>query len=80
MMKCMCGMCPVQAESECSKPKLKMMMDMRNNMSKMTEGQMGKMDPKPEMLPGPYCSIGLALCKDLDSNKACICRTCQVYK
>jgi hypothetical protein len=80
MMKCMCGMCPVQAESACSMPKLKMMMEMRNNMMKMPSGQMEKMDPKPENLPGPYCSIGVATCKDLNADKACICRTCQVYK
>ena len=92
MMKCMCGMCPVQTQSACSVPKLKMMMDMRANMgmegSNMPSGsmsampnQMGEMDmPKPEELPGPFCSIGKAACNDLDSNKACICKSCQVYK
>jgi hypothetical protein len=92
MMKCMCGMCPVQAESACSRPKLKTMMDMRASMG-MKEGgmpagsmsampgQMGEMKmPKPEELPGPFCSIGKAACNDLDRNKACICNTCQVYK
>lgn len=92
IMKCMCGMCPVQAQSACSQPKLKMMMAMRANMgmkgSQMPAGsmsampnQMGEMKmPKPEQLPGPYCSIGKAACNDLDINKACICNTCQVYK
>lgn len=98
MMKCMCGMCPVQAESSCSRPKMQMMMDMRNKMassgsgmgSNMTgsmsiqanppEQQMSSMMPKVEELPGPYCSISTALCKDLDRNKTCICTTCQVYK
>jgi hypothetical protein len=88
----MCGMCPVQAQSACSQPKLKMMMDMRASMgmkgSRMTAGsmsampsQMGEMKmPKPEELPGPFCSISKASCNDLDRNKACICNTCQVYK
>ncbi len=92
MMKCMCGMCPVQAESACSQPKLKMMMDMRASMGMKSEGipagsmsampsQMGEMKmPNPEQLPGPFCSIGKAACNDLDRNKACICNTCQVYK
>jgi hypothetical protein len=91
IMKCMCGMCPVQAESACSKPKLKMMMEMRSNMGMKGSGmpagsmslaqeQMEQMKPKPEEMPGPFCSIGVAACKDLDNSKACICNQCQVYK
>lgn len=92
IMKCMCGMCPVQAQSACSVPKLKMMMDMKASMGmkgpEMSAGsmsampnQMGEMKmPKPEELPGPFCSISKAACNDLDRNKACICNTCQVYK
>ncbi|MCW4054325.1 MAG: DUF2769 domain-containing protein [Candidatus Bathyarchaeota archaeon] len=92
MMKCMCGMCPVQAQSACSKPKLKMMMDMRASMGMTGSGmpagsmsmfpeQKGEMEmPKPEDMPGPFCSIGKAACNDLDSNKACICNTCQIYR
>lgn len=91
MMKCMCGMCPVQAESTCSRPKLKMMMDMRASMGmkesgmpagsmSAAQGSMAQMKPKPEELPGPFCSIGVADCKDLDNNKACVCNQCQVYK
>lgn len=92
VMKCMCGMCPVQAESACSKPKLKMMMDMRASMgmkgSEMPAGSMSAMQsemsemkmPSPDQLAGPYCSISKAACNDLDMNKACICNTCQVYK
>ena len=91
IMKCMCGMCPVQAQSACSMPKLKMMMEMRSNMGmkelempagsmSASQGPMGEMKHKPEDLPGPFCSIGVAACNDLDRNKACICRTCQVYK
>ena len=91
VMKGMCGMCPVQAQSACSKPKLKMMMDMRASMgmkdSEMPVGSMSAMAsqmemkmPSPEQLAGPYCSIRKAACNDLDRNKACICNTCQVYK
>lgn len=91
MMKCICGSCPVQSESACSMPKIKMMMDMRAGMgregSEMPEGSMGFMQgemnqikPKPEELAGPYCSIGVASCSDLDNSKSCICRQCQVYK
>lgn len=92
MMKCICGTCPVQAESACSRPKLEKMMKMRAGMSSMEEGEMGgmsmsvaqgpmgEMKPNPEDMAGVYCSIGVAACKDLDANKACICRQCQVYK
>ena len=91
VMKCMCGMCPVQAQSVCSVPKLKMMMDMKANMgmkgSEMPAGSMRAMPdqmkmkmPNPEELPGPFCSIGKAVCNDLDKNKACICNTCLVFK
>lgn len=91
-MKCMCGMCPVQGASPCAAPKIKMMMTMRAKMGtggsgmpagsmSATQGSMEEMKmPAPEELPGPYCSIGIAACKDLDKSKACICNTCQVYK
>jgi hypothetical protein len=94
MMKCMCPTCPVQTESACSRPKIKMMMDMmemkaeKSGSSSATSG-MGmsmmpertpKMEMNPSDMPGPYCTIGVAACKDLDDNKACICRSCQVYK
>jgi len=39
-----------------------------------------EMNPKPEEMPGVYCSIGVAACKDLNMNKACICGECQNYK
>ena len=91
MMKCMCGMCPVQTQSVCSRPKIKMMLDMRVGMDmkgsgtptgsmSMMPSEMGQMKPKPEELAGPFCSIGVAACKDLDNSKSCICSQCQVYK
>ena len=91
MMKCMCGTCSVQAESACSRPKIENMMKMKAGMSggkgeisgmsmSIAQGPMGEMKPNPEDMPGVYCSIGVASCRDLNSNKACICRQCQVYK
>ena len=90
--KCMCDGCPVQAESACARPKKEKMMNMRANMNQpkeemgsgmpmsMAQTPMEKMNMNPEELAGPYCATGLASCKDLNTNKACICRTCQVYK
>ncbi|MCW4017743.1 MAG: DUF2769 domain-containing protein [Candidatus Bathyarchaeota archaeon] len=92
LMKCQCAECPVQAESACTRPKIQKAMDMMNKMSSSSRSSMpaGSMSmqanppevemPKPEELPGPYCSIGVAPCKDLDANKPCICTTCEVYK
>src|SRR4030067_710217 len=70
MMKCMCGMCPVQAESACSRPKIKSMMDMRGSMGmkgsgmpgmsmSLAQSPMGEQETKPEEMPGPFCSIGV---------------------
>ena len=35
--------------------------------------------PKPEDFPGPYCVNGVAVCKDFDFTKMCMCGTCQIY-
>ena len=92
MMKCICGMCPVQAESACAKPKIQKVIEMRDSMkgSEMPDGsmnltqeqmkQMEMMKSKPEAMPGPYCSIGVSACKDLDMSKGCICHQCEVHK
>ncbi len=93
MMKCICEQCPVQAKSACSRPKIEKMMEMIASMSKPKEGTqssdmsasivggpMSEIKPKPEEMPVLFCSIGIAACTDLDINKACICRACQVYK
>lgn len=94
LMKCQCSKCSVQAESACTRPKIQKAMDLMSKMassgsmsgSRMPAGSMSMQAnplevtmPKPEELPGPYCSIGKAACNDLDGNKACICATCQVY-
>lgn len=90
--KCICDSCPVQAQSACSMPKKEKMVNMRANVSQtkeemgsgmpmsMAQAPMEKMNANPDELAGPYCATGMASCRDLDTNKACICRTCQVYK
>lgn len=92
MMKCICGTCPVQAESACSRPKIENMTKMKTRMmeskeagvrgmsTSLVQGPMGEMKPNAEDMPGVYCSIGVAACKDLDAGKACICWQCEVYK
>ena len=91
LTKCQCSKCPVQTESACSRPKIQKAMDLISKMAPSgTEMPAGSMSmqanppememPKPDELPGPYCSIGVAACKDLNVSKACICGTCQVYK
>jgi hypothetical protein len=91
MMNCICGMCPVQAESSCAKPKIERVMEMRASVgtkgSEMSadarahaKEKMEQMKSKPESMPGPYCSIGVSACKDLDNSKGCICNQCKVYE
>jgi hypothetical protein len=38
------------------------------------------MMPKLEDMPEPYCANGVAVCKDLDFSKMCICSGRQVFK
>jgi hypothetical protein len=99
MMKCKCGVCPVQANSACAKPKIMARDEMMKNPSSeikriMTPGMMQNLEmmkntpreqiatmmPKVEDMPGPYCANGVAVCKDLDFSKTCICSGCQVFK
>lgn len=89
--KCMCGICPVQAESACAQPKIRRMMEIRTSM-KQPKMEMGsgmsistaqppmEMKLNPQKLAGPYCSSGVASCRDLNVSKACICTSCQVYR
>lgn len=74
-MKCVCKSCPVQAKSECVKKKKEMMMEM---MGKMKEDEKMMM-PKPEDMPGLYCSAGKAACMDIDTTQMCICGQCPVW-
>jgi len=85
MMKCKCGMCPVQANSACAKPKIMASMEMMKKMApemikSLTQEQVSMMMPKEDDMPGPYCANGVAACKDLDFSKMCICTSCQVFK
>lgn len=34
---------------------------------------------EPQIVPGLYCSSGTASCKDIDTNRQCICGGCEVY-
>ena len=89
---CMCDSCPVQTQSACARPKIEKMVQMRAGMSgakeemgsgmpmSMAQTPMENINANPEEMAGPYCATGVASCTDLDANKACICRSCQVYK
>ena len=57
------------------------MQSMSDEMMKNTpKEQIEAMRPKVEDMPGPYCANGVAVCKDLDFSKICICSGCQVFK
>jgi hypothetical protein len=57
------------------------MQRMSDQMMKNTpKEQVDTMMPKVEDMPGPYCANGVAVCKDLDFSKMCICSGCQVFK
>jgi hypothetical protein len=71
-MKCMCGKCPVQAQSACVAEKsAKLKMAMESGMDGM---------PAVVDVPGLYCANGVAACTDLDFSQRCICSGCLVYK
>ena len=94
--KCICGNCPVQIQSVCAIAKNEKLMNMMNKpaapgneavepmggemMMQANPQEQAAIIPKAEEVAKTYCSIGKAACNDLDSNKACICPQCQVYK
>ena len=83
VMKCQCGSCPVQGESQCAIDKMRSMKSMMpadpsGGLEAQPMGQM--MAPRPEMVPGMYCSTGTASCGDLDFMQKCICPTCAVWQ
>lgn len=45
----------------------------------LAQEPMEKIDMEPSDMAGPYCTIGVASCRDLNPIKTCICPTCQVY-
>lgn len=71
--RCRCPLCPVQADSRCVQEKLQIS---RQELENAPEGEA----PKPEDVPGVYCSEGRASCRDLDFDRQCICGTCDVWK
>ncbi len=66
--KCLCWQCPVQIDSACIKANVKKMGDV-----------MSTKFFKPQVVPGLYCSSGIASCKDIDTNRSCICGACEIY-
>jgi hypothetical protein len=68
--KCRCPSCPVQTKSECTKELMMKAMEAKNR------GEL----PEPEIMPGLYCRIGRAKCKDLDPSAPCQCPTCLVWQ
>lgn len=66
--KCICWQCPVQKDSQCIK----------SNEEKMGEVMTTRFF-EPQIVPGLYCSSGTASCKDIDTNRQCICGGCEVY-
>lgn len=78
IMRCRCGVCPVQGQSACSEEaKTELLLGVSRN---VREKKGGRKSLSHEEFPGPYCSIGKAACGDLDPSKPCICGTCVVYK
>lgn len=89
-MKCICGKCPVQIKSQCSKIKMNKLMQAMNTSSSssalplarqaMKDDQGAKAMPKPEEVPVLYCSGGAAACDDLDMKQMCICGSCPIWE
>lgn len=69
--KCLCGTCPVQADSACVTEKD----------TKLGEAMKAGMDgmPSPADVAGLYCSTGVATCNDLDFAQPCVCADCEVF-
>lgn len=71
VMKCMCGECPVQADSSC----------VADKNTGLEEAMTAGLDPMPaqDQVPGLYCSAGTASCTDLNFAELCICGECAVF-
>ncbi len=67
--KCRCWECPVQGDSQCIKQNSDKMGDVLTTTYFL-----------PEIVPGLYCSSGVATCDDIDTSRNCICDTCLVFK
>ena len=71
--KCQCVKCPVQANSECFKNKLRGMQEM------MSEDVDIATVIEPKDVPGIYCANGKAVCTDLDTHEICKCGECPIW-
>ncbi len=66
---CICWRCPVQSDSQC-------IADKGEKLGDVLTTQFFTAD----MVPGLYCSSGVATCQDIDASRSCICPECQVWK
>lgn len=67
--KCLCRQCPVQSGSACVKSNVEKIGDIVS--SRVFNLQ---------VMPGLYCSSGVAPCKDIDTHLSCFCSGCPVYE
>ncbi len=70
LMKCKCGQCPVQGDSQCAMDGMRELQDMMESSAD---------PPPPPDAPVLYCGQGTASCHDLDFSQTCICSSCQVW-
>lgn len=72
LQKCICPECSVQSKSECADRKLE----------KMIEKQLMQEEniSNPNEVPGLYCISGKSECEDFDSEQACQCSGCDIWK
>ena len=72
LQKCICPECPVQSKSLCADEKIANMIE---------KGIMQEKNiSKPQKIPGMYCISGKSKCKDFDSEQACQCSGCDIWK
>jgi hypothetical protein len=67
--KCLCPGCPVQAQSKC--------------VAGLKSGLAAALKKSPlrhEEVPGVYCGVGKATCRDIDPKKDCLCGDCAVFR
>ncbi len=66
--KCLCWECPVQSDSKC----------IAQNSEKVGDVLTTSFF-EPKLVPGLYCSSGVAACGDIEPGRSCICGACAVY-
>lgn len=70
--KCICGTCPVQADSACSKKKMEELNDI---LQKIKANEI----PEPQDVPALYCATSKTICEDMDYSKMCQCNDCPIW-